>query len=330
MASPVQPILSRPMLVVLGPTGSGKSALAMELAARCSGEIVNCDSLQLYRGFDIGTAKTPLADRRGIPHHLFDVVAPQMSYSAGEYAREARQILAGITGRGAVPVVVGGTGFYLRALLNGLPALPDRDEDLRARLMSREQKRPGSLHKILRRLDPKSAAAIHANDIQKVTRALEIRLLTNAPRQATGPAEPLIGHALLKIGLDPERAALNERLDQRVIEMFANGLLDEVRGLLAGGLTGEEKPFESLGYKQAIACLRGSMTMEEAIASTQLQTRQYAKRQRTWFRREPDVCWMEAFGDAASTITEAVAVQEEFLKTLGKNNRAVGPAKTDG
>ncbi|MEQ1885295.1 MAG: tRNA (adenosine(37)-N6)-dimethylallyltransferase MiaA [Bryobacteraceae bacterium] len=307
---------ARPVIFVVGSTGSGKSALAMELAARCSGEIVNCDSLQLYRGFDIGTAKPPVAERRGIPHHLFDVVSPQLSYSAGEYAREARRILAEITGRRRVPVVVGGTGFYLRALLNGLPSLPDRDQDLRGRLLAREQKRPGSLHKILYRLDEKSATAIHANDVQKAMRALEIRLLTNAPRPATGPAEPLAGYSALKIGLDPERAALNRRLDRRVVEMFERGLLDEVRALLADGLTGGEKPFESLGYKQAIAHLRGAMTADEAIASTQLQTRQYAKRQRTWFRRETEVRWIEAFGDEASAIAAAGRMQDEFFESL--------------
>jgi tRNA dimethylallyltransferase len=280
------------------------------LALRCHGEIVNCDSLQLYRGFDIGTAKTRPHERRGIPHHLFDVLSPESRYSAGEYAREARQTLAEMVSRGAVPVVVGGTGFYLRALLNGLPTLPDRDEDLRARLIAREKKRPGSLHRILSRLDRTTAAAIHARDVQKLTRALEIRLLTRAPRPATGPPQPLEGYRFVKIGLDPERLELNRRLDARAEAMFRDGLIEEVRALLAAGLTGAEKPFESLGYKQALAHLKGAMTLAEAIVSTQLETRQYAKRQRTWFRREAGMHWLQGFGDSREVIEAAMDLQD--------------------
>jgi tRNA dimethylallyltransferase len=301
------------VIVVAGPTGSGKSALALELASRCRGEIVNCDSLQIYRGFDIGTAKTAPGGRRNIPHHLFDVLDPQIRYSAGEYARHARHALAEIAFRGRVPIVTGGTGFYLRALLNGLPALPERDETLRARLLSREQARPGSLHRILTRLDAAAAAAIHANDVQKLTRALEIRLLTRIARPDASSTLPLQGYRIVKIGLDPKRAELNRCLDARVEEMFRGGLLDEVRGLLAAGLTGAESPFASLGYKQALAHIRGAMTFTEAIASTQLQTRQYAKRQRTWFRREPGMCWVEDFGDSPAVRDKALQLISRFL-----------------
>src|SRR5579863_6972808 len=219
----------RPAIVtVLGPTGSGKSVLALDLAEGFSGEIVNCDSLQLYRGFDIGTAKTPPNQRRGVPHHLFDVLEPQMGYSAGEYSRQARSVVAQITARGRLPVIVGGTGFYLRALLAGLPALPGRDEELRSRLLGKEQARPGRLHRFLTRLEPAAAARIHPRDVQKATRALEVRLLTGSSLPAPAQAQPLEGYVNVKIGLNPDRAVLHQRLDARALAMFRGGLLEEV------------------------------------------------------------------------------------------------------
>ena len=294
-----------PLVTVAGPTGSGKSTLAQHLAGRFAGEIVNCDSLQLYRGFDIGTAKTPLADRGQVPHHLFDVLTPQESYSAGEYAHAARAIIADISARGRLPIVVGGTGFYLRALLDGLPALPERDDPLRARLLARESVRPGSLHRILVRLDPLAAARIHARDVQKTLRALEVRLLTQRAMPPPADARPLEGFAIVKLGLDPDRTELHRRLEARTSAMFEYGLVEEVRGLLAHGAAGDEKPFESLGYKQAVLYLRGSLTREEAITSTLIETRQYAKRQWTWFRRDYAIHWLRGFGDEAEIIAQA-------------------------
>jgi tRNA dimethylallyltransferase len=293
------------LATVVGPTGSGKSALALCLAQEFSGEIVNCDSLQLYRGFDIGTAKTPPGDRRGVLHHLFDVLTPQESYSAGEYAREARKVVAEIAGRGRLPIVVGGTGFYLRALLEGLPVLPVRDERLRERLQHRERLRPGSLHRLLTRLEPRAAARMHARDVQKTMRALEVRLLTQQALPPPAQARALEGYSVIKLGLDPDRAALQSRLEARTRAMFRHGLLEEVQGLLAGGATGDEKPFEALGYKQALLHLRGALTLEQAVESTIVETRQYAKRQRTWFRRDPEISWLTGFGDHAETIGEA-------------------------
>jgi tRNA dimethylallyltransferase len=300
------------LATVVGPTGSGKSALALCLAQEFGGEIVNCDSLQLYRGFDIGTAKTPSGDRRGVPHHLFDVLVPQQSYSAGEYAREARKVVAEIAARGRLPIVVGGTGFYLRALLEGLPVLPERDKRLRAHLQERERLRPGSLHRLVTRLEPGAAARIHARDVQKTMRALEVRLLTQQALPPPAEAQALEGYSMIKLGLDPDRAALQSRLEARTRAMFRHGLLEEVQGLLVGGAMGKEKPFQALGYKQALLHLRGALTLDQAVESTIVETRQYAKRQRTWFRRDPEIRWLAGFGDdadiIASTVFQASAV----------------------
>jgi tRNA dimethylallyltransferase len=305
------------LVAIVGPTASGKSELALRVAEAFSGEIVNCDALQLYRGFDIGTAKTPAAARRGIPHHLFDVLDPPTGFSAGEYARAAREVIAGISARGCLPVVVGGTGFYLRGLLDGLPALPGRDEPLRARLTAREQRRPGALHRLLRRLEPSAAARIHSRDVQKVTRALEIRLLTRAALPAPETATPLQGFQLLQLGLAPERPLLAEAIAARTKRMFEGGLMEEVRGLLSQGLSGEEKPFESLGYKQALAHMRGQMSLEQAQESTELETRQYAKRQLTWFRgtskRDARIVWFPGFGSDPAVAEACLEAIRKFL-----------------
>ncbi len=278
-------------MVIAGPTGSGKSSLALTLAETFRGEIVNCDSMQLYKGFDIGTAKVPASERRSIPHHMIDVLTADESYSAGDYARDARRVIRGIA---HLPVVTGGTGFYVRALLEGLPSLPSRDEALRARLIDRESKRAGSIHRILTRLDPSAAARIHVRDTQKTIRALEIRILTGASAPPAAGSDPLTGYNIVKIGLDPDRAQLYEALDARTREMFRSGLIEEVRWLLASGLSGNEKPFESLGYKQA-------------LESTVIETRQYAKRQWTWFRKDAEMFWLRGFGNEASVIEQSIA-----------------------
>jgi tRNA dimethylallyltransferase len=302
-----------PLVVIVGPTGSGKTTLALGVAESVSGEIVNCDSLQLYRGFDIGTAKIPPAQRGATPHHLFDVLDPQIGYSAGEYARAARAVLHEIAGRNRVPIVVGGTGFYLKALLEGLPPLPERDTTLRENLARREATRPGVLHRLLRRLDPRSATAIHSRDVQKLIRAVEVRVLTRDARPAPEVAEPLTGYRVLKLGLNPDRVELAAVLDQRTREMFERGLLDEVRGLLARGCSGAEKPFESLGYKQALTVVRGETPLEDAVIATQNETRQYAKRQRTWFRRDPEIRWFDGFVHSIRVIEQCAALVREFI-----------------
>lgn len=270
---------------MLGPTGAGKSAFAISIAESFDGEIVNCDSLQIYKGFDIGTAKVPVAERRGIPHHLFDVVDPREVFTAGDYARLARVVLADISARGKVPVVVGGTGFYLRALLNGLSPLPGRDEALRARLA----RRPERLHRLLTRLDPDAAARIHPNDTPKLMRALEVRILTGKREEAREAPDPLRGYAVRKMGLFPAREELYRRIDARCAWMFGNGLVEEVRGLLASGVPESAKPFEALGYRQVLALFRGELDLAGAVRLTQQLTRNYAKRQMTWFRREAGV-----------------------------------------
>ena len=303
--------------VVLGPTGSGKSELGLRIAQELSGEIVNCDSVQIYRHFQIGTAKVPESERRGVPHHLIDIVEPGDLFTAGDYARAARTALAEIAGRGRTPVIVGGTGFYLRSLLEGLSPGPSRDQALRENLQRRERKQAGALHRILTRLDPANAARIHPNDLNKTLRALEIRILEGRPVSelfAEGRAG-LQGFRPIKVGLNPDRELLYRKLDFRARAMFERGLIAEVRQLLANGVPADAKPFESLGYQQALQAVRGTISEEQAIESTQRETRHYAKRQLTWFRRERDVCWLEGFGDAPQIIEQALA---HIKNTLNK------------
>jgi len=302
-----------PLVAIVGPTASGKSELALRVAEVFAGEIVNCDALQFYRGFDVGTAKTLAAARRGIPHHLFDVLDPQLGFSAGDYARAARETVAGISSRGHLPVIAGGTGFYLRALLDGLPALPARHDSLRERLSGREQRRPGSLHRLLSRLEPSAGARIHPRDVQKVMRALEIRLVPGAGLPAPATATPLRGFRVLQLGLAPERSQLVDAIAARTRQMFHDGLVQEVQGLLDRGLSGDEKPFESLGYSQVLAYLRGQIPLEQAMASTEIETRQYAKRQLTWFRRDPRIVWLPGFGSEPAVAQAGLDAVRKFL-----------------
>lgn len=301
-----------PLIVVAGPTGSGKSELALRLAEKFSGEIVNCDSVQVYRHFDIGSAKLSEPERLAIPHHLIDIAAPDEPFTAGDYARCARAALSAIAARVRVPIVAGGTGFYLRALLEGLFEGPSRDETLRARLAAR---RAGSLHRLLRRFDPPSAARIHPNDANKLIRALEVILLERRPLSELHRAgrDPLVGFRILKLILDPPREELYARLDRRVSAMFAGGLVEETRAILALGYPAHAKPFESLGYKQALSEIQGTITRQMAIADAQLQTRRYAKRQWTWFRREAGAEWIAGFGDDPTVVQRTCDRVSRFL-----------------
>jgi tRNA dimethylallyltransferase len=279
------------------------------------GEIVNCDSLQLYRYLDIGTAKVPVAERQGIPHHLLDVLDPDQVFTAGEYSRAARQVLQEITARGRLPVLAGGTGFYLRALLEGLFPGPDRNDRLRARLVRREARHKGWLHALLGRFDPVSAGKIHASDVQKLVRAAEVLLLTRRPLSGwfEEGRDRLEGFRVLKLGLDPPRKELYSRLDRRCEGMFAAGLLDEVRGVLARGFPDTSKAFEAHGYKQAIQILKNESDFSTALVSAKQNTRRYAKRQWTWFRRDKEIVWFEGFGDSERVREEALARVREFI-----------------
>jgi tRNA dimethylallyltransferase len=308
------------LVVVLGPTASGKTALSLALAERpgIHGEIVNCDSVAMYREFDTGTAKPTASERARAPHHLLDCVAPTDQITAGEYARQARQVLEDIKARGHLPIVAGGTGLYLRALLEGLFPGPQRSEELRERLRERAGSRGSNyLHRMLRRLDRAAAEQIHANDIPKVIRAIEVCLASRQKMtevwQQRG-REPLRGFRILRLGLDPERQALYERIDRRAEQMFEAGLAEETQRLLEK-YGAEAGPLSSLGYKQTMQFLGGELTREQALQAAQQAHRNYAKRQMTWFRREPEVHWLRGFGDEARIQREALARTEKALAT---------------
>jgi len=290
---------SYPLVVIVGPTASGKTALSLVLAESFNGEIVNCDSVAMYREFDIGTAKPTPAERARVPHHLFDSVDPTCDVTAGEYARQARRILNEIKSRGRLPIVVGGTGLYLRALLEGLFAGPERSAELRERLRRRVAERgPNHLHRILSRLDHAAAEKIHPHDAPKLVRAIEVCLQSRQKMSELWQQgrEPLAGFRILRFGLDPERAALYGRINQRAEQMLQAGLIEETKTLI--GKYGENaRPLGSLGYKQAEHVVRRKLTREQALPIMQQAHRNYAKRQLTWFRREPDVVWFHGFGE---------------------------------
>lgn len=307
----------KPLVVVLGPTGSGKSALALDIAGRFNGEIVNCDSLQFYRGFDIGTAKPGVTERRGIPHHLFDILEPHEVCTAGDYARRARPVLRDISSRGRLPVVVGGAGFYLKALIEGLFPGPERDEQMRAGLMARESRRAGFLYRALSRFDPAAARRIHPNDANKLIRALEVSLTARTPMTELFEQgrDPLTSFAPLRIGLDSPRPALYHKLDQRCYSMLQDGLISEIAILLLSGISRRVKPFESIGYKEMLAFLNGDMGLGPALELMRRDTRRYAKRQMTWFRREPEVRWVTGFGTDSQVRDSAADIVAHYLQT---------------
>jgi len=300
--SPVAVAERFPLLVIAGATASGKSHLAIQLALAFDGEIVSCDSMQVYRGFDVGTAKVSAAERAVVPHHLIDIRDPAQPFSAGEFAREAAAALAAIRARGRLPILTGGTGFYLRALLEGLPPAPPRDEALRARLAKAA---PQALYRLLLRLDPAAAVRIHPHDRHKLIRALEIAR-GRAPHASPPRPAGLTGFAPVKILLLPDRAALYCRINERVVSLFAGGLLEETAVLQARGLPPTCPPFQAVGYREALAVLSGTLTLEAAVRATQQATRNYAKRQLTWFRRE---CWtatLPGFGDEPEILAAAI------------------------
>lgn len=299
------------LVVILGPTASGKSDLGIRLARELGGEVLVCDSTQVYRHFDIGTAKVPLAERRGILHHLIDLVEPGEVFTAGDFRRRAVDALDDLRNRGKLPILTAGTGLYLRALLEGLAEAPTRSDELRERLRARAGRRGGEyLHRLLARLDREAAGRLAPRDTQKIIRAIEIRLLAGKTvgevhRQGRAGLE---GYDIRKIGLDPPRAALYSRIDARAAAMLRAGWLDEVRRMVAAGIPADAKPFQFIGYSQLRSCLEGSLAEDAAVKAIQQATRQFAKRQLTWFRREKGVEWLTGFGDEPGIQSAALAI----------------------
>ena len=305
---------ARPIIAVVGPTASGKSELGIALALRAGGEIINCDSVQVYREIEIATAKVPPAERRGVPHHLIDFVLPEVSYTAADWARDALRTIEEIEARSHTALLVGGTGFYLRALRQPFFAAPPTDKSLRRRLVSlRERRGAEHLHRILQRLDPPTAARLHPRDWSRVQRALEVRLQTGVPLSAQAgarPAPPAHAARLRVFALSPPRAELYRRINERTEAHFRAGLIEEVRRLLARGVPAASSALGAHGYRRVVEHLQGQRTLQSAVEQTKLDVRHYAKRQLTWFRREPGVEWVEGFG-------EDPRVQEEVASRLG-------------
>lgn len=309
-----------PLVVILGPTASGKSSLALHLAKAFSGEIVNCDSVQVYRYLEIGASKPSHRERAEIPHHLLDVVDPDQLFTAGEYLSQGRAVLAEIRQRRNLPIVAGGTGLYLRALLMGLFDGPKRSEELRQRLNAlSESKGIAHLHRLLNRVDPDSADRISVRDKPKMIRALEVFFLTSKPISwhFNAGRKPLQGFKALKIGLSPPKALVYQAINLRVEQMFADGLVSEVQSILERGFSPNLKALQSLGYFQVVRHLQGELTLTEAEEQTQRETRQYAKRQMTWFRKEDNVIWFEGFGKDPSVQREVQAIVRSFLGSFG-------------
>jgi tRNA dimethylallyltransferase len=290
-----------PIVAVVGPTASGKSDLGIALALRMGGEIINCDSVQVYQEIEIATAKVPLPERRGVPHHLIDFVPPERTYTAADWARDALARIDEIEARGRTALLVGGTGFYLRALREPFFKAPPTNGDLRQRLLRlREQSGAEHLHKLLTRLDPERAARLAPRDWSRVQRALELRLQTGerlSARMHSRPAPPPQAARLRVFVLDPPRAQLYRRINLRAEAHFRAGLVEEVRELLERGVPAEGSALGAHGYRRVVEHLRGARTLESAIEQTKLDVRHYAKRQLTWFRRETGAEWVEGFGE---------------------------------
>ena len=305
---------SLPLVAIVGPTASGKSSLAVALARKLGGEVLACDSTQVYRGFDIGTAKPTDEDRGGVPHHLLDLVEPNFPFTAGEYRSRAVAVLEDLRHRRRLPILTVGTGLYLRALLEGLSDAPARSEELRARLEAGADAHSLQyLHRVLRRLDPEAALRIGSRDRPKMIRAIEVCLLTGRTLSEfhRSGRTPLEGYYPIKIGLQPPRAALYERIERRVHTMLDRGWLDEVASLVRNGVQQNSKPFDFIGYSELLAHLEGTVTLAAATKAITQSTRRYAKRQLTWFRKEPLVHWLPGFGDDPAVLAAAEKLAAE-------------------
>jgi tRNA dimethylallyltransferase len=293
---------NKPIYAIAGPTASGKSELGIELALRVSGEVINCDSVQIYREIEVATAKVPLDERRGVPHHLLDYVDPRVNYTAMDWARDAAAAIAAIESRGNIAILVGGTGFYLRALRQPFFSGPKTDDELREKLKTLMAKKGAEhLHKMLQRVDGESAGRIFPRDHVRVRRALEVFFQTGERFSRLQPereAPPECAARLQVFVLDPAREALYEKINRRTEMHFQNGLVDEVKTLRESGVPDSSNALGAHGYRRAVEFLRGERTLENAIEQTKLDVRHYAKRQLTWFRREEGVIWLKNFGDS--------------------------------
>jgi len=312
--------MARPLvLAILGPTATGKSAMALALAERFGGEIVNCDSTAVYRGFDIGTDKVSDADRLQVPHHLIDIVEPTDEYTAAQYARDAAAAIRAIHARGRLPILAGGTGFYYRALTRGLFPGPGRDAGLRRRLEGIAERRGAQfLHRLLRRVDAGSAARIQPRDVKRMVRALEVFFLTGLPltEHFARTESPLPDVDRLGIVVRLDAAAISERVTRRVDRQFERGLLDEVRRLLARGIPESARPFGGLVYRQALEHLHGVRDETATRALISQENRRYARRQLIWFRKEPDLTWLDGPGESPAVIAAASRLVETRLQPL--------------
>jgi tRNA dimethylallyltransferase len=313
--------VSEPVVVaILGPTATGKSALALTLAAQHRGEIISCDSTAVYRGFDIGTDKVAAADRRGIPHHLIDIVDPGDDYTAARYARDAARAIRDIQARGRLPFVVGGTGFYYRALTRGLFPGPGRDAALRIRLESITRRRGAAfLHRMLGRVDPSSARRIQPRDLKRMIRALEVFFLTGRPLtdHFASTASPIAGMTVVAVALRLPASAISERVTRRVDRQFEQGLMAEVRSLLARGVSENARPFGGLVYRQALEHLHGVRDERATRALIAQENRRYARRQLIWFRKEPNLSWFDGPGESPATIAAVNRLLEQRLADIG-------------
>jgi tRNA dimethylallyltransferase len=314
--------VTKPLLVaILGPTATGKSALALEIARRYSGEIINCDSTAVFRGFDIGTDKVPVPDQQGIAHHLVDIADPTEEYTAAQYARDAARVIRDVHTRGRLPIVAGGTGFYFRALTRGLFPGPGRNPALRARLEQIAERRGLPwLHRVLRRVDPESAARIQPRDLKRMVRALEVFFLTGRPLTAhfAETVSPIPDVEVLAIAVRLPAGQIAERVARRVDEQFARGLLDEMRTLLARGIPEEARPFGGLVYRQALEHLHGVRDESATRALITQENRRYARRQLIWFRKEPNLVWLDGPGESPATIAAAMRLIDRRLQEIAR------------
>jgi len=304
------------VVAILGPTATGKSALALAVAERYDGEIVNCDSTAVYRGFDIGTDKIAVADRRGIPHHLIDIVDPTEEYTAAHYARDAAAVVRDIHARGRLPILAGGTGFYFRALTRGLFPGPGRDIELRQRLETIAGRRGVAfLHRMLQRVDPPSALRIQPRDLKRLVRALEVFFLTGRPLTThfADTVSPLPDFDVVGVALRLPASQISARVTRRVDEQFERGLLDEIRGLLARGVPESARPFGGLVYRQALEHLHGLRDETATRALIAQENRRYARRQLIWFRKEPNLSWFDGPGEFAGTVAAVQRLIDHYV-----------------